>query len=104
MALFKPKTLPTGVTGDYWTIADLNVNKLTKFAHVTICLFVNELVRRTPGAQPIDSMSFSWQGEDFPFVVEGNNYAAAYTKMKQPVPAPMEGGLTASFFADALDV
>lgn len=67
----------------YWKIIQLNINWLSKAAHIDLACWINEQAR-TEGKSPIKSVKFDWSGDDFPFVDSEpqNEREQAYNKIK----------------------
>jgi hypothetical protein len=107
MALLKKKQDPYGNGGiEYFKIIETNINWLDKTCHITLAGYVNQKAR-DEGKQPIESESFNWANEEFPFDLEKlnlkdeNTVKVAYEKIKE---SKIEEGKETNFFVDALNV
>ena len=84
MALIKSISTRFGIDATYWKIIDLNINWLSKNSHISLSGW-SDKASRDAGNIPLDSRSFDWMGEDFPFIGEEpqNERETAYNKIKQ---------------------
>ncbi len=57
MALIQKTTLSSGVTGDYWKITNLEIDKISNFLSVTISCYLNKDTR-DKGLNPFTSKKF----------------------------------------------
>lgn len=84
MAIKLPKTLPSGVTGDYWILSGLQLNFIEKRAIVHASLYLNEEAYGQ-GRAMIFLQTFTLEGADFPVNDGSDLIAYAYKKiMDQP--------------------
>jgi hypothetical protein len=81
MALVLEKEVPSGVTGSYWRVVQLNVNYLLGVANVTVALFLSSTARRE-GKAPLYLTTFEWKGDDFIFAADQAPVPLAYQKLK----------------------
>lgn len=106
MALKKTKTAGTGNTGEYWKVAQCNMNTLDNSCHITMCLYKDE-ASKDAGCGVMDSVSFNWSGDDYPFPVSEldktgkNPIKIAYGEIKKS--KKDEEGNETNFFVDAID-
>lgn len=89
MGLIKQKEVDTsGYTAEYWKIIETNINYVDRVSHVTMGLYKDKQARQN-GKNPVESASFDWLGDEFPFDIdildeEGNNAVKiAYEKIKE---------------------
>lgn len=82
MALQKTKELDNGFSGDYWRIAEININFARRDSHVSLWLY-KDLAARQAEKLPVWSTNFDWFGEDFPFNEDEpqNEREIAYSKI-----------------------
>lgn len=101
MALKKLKTLPSGVTGDYWSIEGIRVDYSIKQASVNLSLHINEAAKKVSKNSPLFREGFNviLSGE----AVRGDIYTLL-KRLTEEVPS--EEGITIKpgFFSDAEDV
>lgn len=117
MALVKTKTLENGFEAEYWKVLETNINYLNKNSHVTIGLYKDKQAR-IDGKRPVETQSFDWAGDNFPFTVgameQENVIAISYEKIKEPkletvvIPGidgepDTEEQRDSNFFSDAVD-
>jgi len=57
MAIKKLKMTNFGISGEYWRIAQTNIDWTTMMSHVEVLLYVDRNIR-VSGNNPIDSLSF----------------------------------------------
>ncbi len=74
---------------EWWVVVETNINWLTETAHVTLAGWVNERAY-LDGKQPIDSKSYDYTAENFPFKIveldkpDVNTLSVAYDAIKNP--------------------
>jgi hypothetical protein len=107
MALEKIKEIDNlGISGDYHKIVETNINWASRGSHVTLATYLNQQAR-LDGKNPLETTSFDWSGDEFPFDLptldaEGmNTIKVAYTKIKES--KLDEEGNETNWFADAID-
>ena len=80
------KVLPTdfGIDATYWKIVDLNINWLSREAHISL-LGWSDKVSRELGKKELSRKIFSFYGEEFPFldIEPQNEREIAYEYIKQ---------------------
>lgn len=108
MALQKFKEDRFGNGGiNYWKIIETNINWLNKNSHICLAGY-NSKISRENLKQPMDSVFFDWNNDDFPFDInilnqENENIIhIAYEKIKES--KLDENNNETNFFADAMDV
>ena len=108
MALLKSKADQYGNGGiSYWKIIETNINWLTKNSHCTLAGYVNQQAR-LDNKQPLESQSFDWSGDQFPFSLDvlnqedENVIKVAYGKIKES--KLDENNVEQNWFADAEDL
>ena len=88
MALQLEHEVPSGVRGDYWKILQISMDFLNEHAVVTIGLYKNKTAREA-NKQALETFTFDWYGEDYPFDLEqlsaakSNPITIAYNKIKK---------------------
>ena len=106
MALQKSKTLPSGVTADYWRVTKITLDVVNESALVVLSLYVNKAARDA-GMQPVQSFDYAFPYA--PFVADADARSVAYTVIASPSPSVTvdeEGAETTvenNWFADAED-
>ena len=78
MALKKQKQLPNGVSGEYWKIIKIEVNKQTLMLSVILDLFLNESQKDKASLNCPKVRSFKCLKED----LQGDLVALSYVKLK----------------------
>ncbi len=74
---------------EWWVVIETNINWLRETAHVVVAGWINEQAY-LDGKQPIDSKSYDYSGDDFPFKIEEldkagvNTLSVAYEKIQEP--------------------
>ena len=112
MALQKSKTLPSGVTADYWRVTRVTLDVVNESALVVLSLYVNKAARDA-GMQPVQSFDYAFPFA--PFVADADARSVAYEVIAAPAPSVVttppeeEGGeptvttVESNWFADAVD-
>lgn len=110
MAFSKTRTLPSGVTADYWRVNGLHLDFTSGSALVELGLYVDADARST-GKLPVEVQDHSLPIA--PFKEAGDARAIAYTVLKTPNPgirvienedgSTTEEATEANWFADAVD-
>lgn len=108
MALYKQKEDIYGNSGiKYWRIIETNIDWANRQSHITLAGYVDKQARMD-GKQPLECVSFDWNGDDFPFSInvldqEGENIVrVAYEKIKES--KLDEDGNETNWFVDAEDI
>ena len=95
MALRKEKLTKYGIAGEYWRVAQTNIDWTTMNTHIDVLLYVDQNVRAL-GNEPVDSMSFD---------VNITNYIGLEIGAAYNIAAIVYGILkTFPYFSDAEDV
>lgn len=89
MALELSQELPSGVSGNYWRIAELVLGYLTDTAYCVVKLY-KDSAARTAGKEPLSQVSYLWKDADFAGwfdattlnTVNYNPQERAYAKLK----------------------
>ena len=67
MGVFKPLEVNnSGIIATYWNVIQLNINYLTRTAHVQTAGYLTEQARRD-GKMPIDFRTYDFDQDNFPF-------------------------------------
>ncbi len=93
----------SGVEVEYWKVSQLNINWHKKESHCVLEGFLNKEARDADKL-PLDSRSWSWSGDEFPFSDEGSNVSEAYDIIKTETTTDEEGNVTDGEFKDAEEV
>lgn len=100
MALLKSKPWKYGLTTEYWSIDEPNINYFAKTAHITVMGFRSENAKKVENEQPTETLSYDYSGDNFPFVKGENTEAKAYALVTEN---KLDGnGNETNFLADAI--
>lgn len=81
MALQLLKTTKYGVDANYWKISEVHINLLSQSAQIVVMLFKDQA--SAANREPIDNVTYIWNGADFPFSGGAQNIQnVIYTKLK----------------------
>lgn len=97
MAIQKSKTLPNGVTGDYWRITQVSIVSTNMTFNVTISLFLSQAAFMA-GAKPLTSNKIyrlTFTGPD----LVGDIIATTYGKVKAQASATVTRSITGAILS-----
>lgn len=85
MAIQKSKTLPSGVSGNYWKLFSAHLSKPKGVIHVTciLRLFVDEAHSIASPDEPIEGIAIATSFDTTVQEITGNMIALCYAKTKE---------------------
>lgn len=87
MAIKKQKESKAGLTGEYWSIKSITIDKANKQSSAVLMLHKDADAKKVQGksSMPGEDKFYSWNGVKFPFSVEAldakDPYKIAYEKI-----------------------
>lgn len=102
MALLKSIPAKWGLSAEYWSLTDVNINWDSKSAHLVLSGYIDEDSKKVKGELPLDSRSFDFNDE-LPFTKGGNSEEEGYEYIKSYTTTDSEGNVIPGEFNDAID-
>lgn len=101
MSMFKEKDWKYGIKVSFWTIGEVNINYVGKYARFVVFGYRSQEAR-IAGEEVLETIGYDFNASNFPFVKGEDTEAKCYEIVKQS--NIDELGNETNFFADSIKI